>query len=176
MADHFGAMDLHEIAPGTLARVLATTDGTVATIIEAYAGEPVSVVKLAERFEAGDSHTPELAVEPGERILRRTVVLRGLESGSNFLHAECVIRADHLPPEVLTELVSTNTPLRRTLTQRRIGSFEEMIGGGREPAGRSGRYFDVDPSASMIVRRYRILIGGEPVILITERFPVDRFS
>jgi chorismate-pyruvate lyase len=51
-----------------------------------------------------------------------------------------------------------------------------MIGGDREPAGACGLFFAVEPDASMISRRYRILIDEKPVILITEKFPVDRFS
>lgn len=176
MADHFGKMDLHEVPTGTLARVLATTDGTIATILEAYVGEPVRVVKLAEGFEAGDSQSAELPLEPGERILRRTILLQGARSGINFLHADSLMRADHLPAGVLDELLNTETPLRRILTERRIGSFEEMIGGGRERAGTCALFFGVDPEASLICRCYRVLIDNEPVIVITERFPVERFS
>ena len=77
---------------------------------------------------------------------------------------------------MLDELLTTDTPLRRILTDRRIGTFEEMIGGGREPADTCALFFGVDPDVSMISRRYRILIGEEPVILIRERFPVERFS
>ncbi len=176
MADHFEKMDLHEVPAGTLARVLAITDGTIATILEAYVGEPVSVIKLDEGFEAGDSQAAELPVEPGERILRRKVLLQGAHSGLNFLHADCLMRADRLPEGVLDELLASETPLRRILTERRIGTFEEMIGGGREPAESCALFFGVDPSASMISRCYRILIDQEPVILITEKFPVERFS
>lgn len=176
MTDHFAKMELHDVPTGTLARVLATTDGTIATILEAYVGEPVCVVKLAERFNEGDSSRPDLGRRPGERILSRTILLQGRHSGTNFLYAECLIRADRLPAGVLDKLVATDTPLRRVLTEHRIGTFEEMIDGGREPAGRCGLFFGVQPDAAMITRRYRILIGREPVIVITEKFPVDRFS
>ena len=175
MPHPIGDMELDQVPTGTLARILATTDGTIATILEAYVGEAVRVVKISQAFEAGDSQSPLLPIRPEERVLRRSVVLRGRRTGLNFLYADCIVRADCLPPEILKALVSTDQPMRRIFTEARIGTFEEMVGAGREPAGACARHFDVAPTASPIWRSYRILLGQEPVIVISERFPPELF-
>lgn len=173
---HSLALELEQVATGSLPRILLAADGTLTSVLEAYADEPVQVVKLSQAFEAGDGQSPHIAIGAGEQVLSRSVLLRGMRSGINYVHAECLIRADRLPPGVLEPLVSTTTPLRTILADRRIGTFRDLVDAGVEAAGTCGRWFDVTAAAPLVTRTYRILISQEPVILITEKFPLGHTS
>src|ERR687886_2949251 len=100
LLDLFGSLNDDGAVLGTFQRVLLITDGTVTDVLEAYSGEPIRVVKLAQSLGAADAETPELDLAPNERVLRRSILLQGTISGRNMLHAESVISPDRLPPEV----------------------------------------------------------------------------
>ncbi|MBW3645082.1 MAG: hypothetical protein KY441_06205, partial [Actinobacteria bacterium] len=62
-------------------QVLVRTTGMVTTLLEAFSGEEVRVVKLDQGYVEWDGHDPRLELEPGRPVLRRTVLLQGADSG-----------------------------------------------------------------------------------------------
>jgi chorismate-pyruvate lyase len=152
------------------------TDGTVTDVLEAYAGEPIKVVKLSQALAPPDSLTPELELTGDTSVLRRTVLLQGAASGLTYLHADSVIAPERLHPEVLGGLLDSEKPVGRLLAQHRIETFREIVAIGFEPAGRCAAYFGLDSAAKLVFRTYRIIVGGLPVMRITEKFPVSAFA
>lgn len=164
--------------PGALTpfqRVLVSTDGTVTHILEAYAGERVAVVKLVQAFDTSDAGDAALAVPGDEKVLRRRVLLRGVTSGRNLLHAEAVVVLDRIDPAVLDGLLATDQPIGVLLADNRTETFREILTVGCEPAGSVGEHFGVSPDSELVSRTYRIVANGQPVILITEKFPREFF-
>jgi chorismate-pyruvate lyase len=157
-------------------RILLATDGTVTHILEAYAGEPIEVVKLLQEFDTADEGDGPLRLSgPDEKVLRRRVVLRGARSKQNLLYAEAVVVPGRVEAGFLDGLVGTDDPIGVLLAQARIETFREILRVFREPAGPHGAIFEVDASAELIARTYRILSRGEPILLITEKFPPHLF-
>lgn len=156
-------------------RVLVGTDGTVTHILEAFAGEAMEVVKLVQAFDTTSDTDAELLAAAGDGVLRRRVILRGRRSGVTFLYADAVVAVDRLPPAVLEGLLDTDKPLGILLAEARAETFREILRVERVPAGSAAAHFGSDPDAELICRTYRIIAGGRPVILITERFPADFF-
>ena len=155
-------------------RMLLGTDGTVTHILEAYADEPIDVVKLVQAIDtpkAGDGH---LLLSDG-KVLRRRVLLRGRRSLSNLLYAEAVVAIERAGPAFLDGLLETDKPIGVLLAEHRTETFREILEVGREPAGSCGAHFAIDPSAELSFRTYRIVADGHPIILITEKFPSDSF-
>lgn len=152
-------------------RILLATDGTVTHILEAYAGEPIEVVKLLQAFDTANEGDAALAVAPGDKVLRRRVLLRGRLGGQNLLFAEAVVVLDRVDPAVLDGLLETDKPIGVLLSEHRTETFREILSVGREPAGGRATHFGIDAGADVIFRTYRIVAGGRPVILITEKFP-----
>ncbi len=161
--------------PGPLQRVLLSADGNVGRILESYAGESVEAVKL-EQFSAPfgeEIHALELGADD-ERLSRR-VILRGSRTGRGLLYAESVMAVERLHPMVRSGLLSTSEPIGRLLAAARAETFREVLTSGTTPAGAVGGHFGVEETDEVFVRTYRIVAGGRPMMLITEKFPTTWF-
>jgi chorismate-pyruvate lyase len=157
-------------------RILLVTDGTVTHIVEAYAGEPIQVVKLEQSVGTWASQSPDISLSEDEPVVRRRVLLRGSRSQTNYVYAESLILTDRLAPRVRDELISTEDPIGKILTGSRTETFREVIRSGRQPAEALGQYFGLEPSDILIFRTYTIAAGARPIMVITERFPLSSFQ
>jgi chorismate-pyruvate lyase len=157
-------------------RMLLSTDGTVTHILEAYAGEPIEVVKVLQEFDTcTEDDAPLDLSEHDEKVLRRRVVLRGARSRQNLLYAEAVVVPGRVEAGFLDGLVATDEPIGALLARGRMETFREILRVFREPAGANGAVFGIDPTVELIARTYRIVSGGRPILLITEKFPPHLF-
>lgn len=156
-------------------RILVGTDGTVTHILEAYADEPIQVVKLFQAFDVSIDGDAALLLSEGERVLRRRVILRGKRSKRNLLYAEVVVVLGRIDGALLDGLVTTDKPIGILLREGRSETFREILGVDREPAGACAAHFGIDPDAELIGRTYRIVARQQPVILVTEKFPSQFF-
>jgi len=155
--------------------MLLGTDGTVTHILEAYAEEPIDVVKVLQEVAVADDLDAALNLPSEEKVLRRHVVLRGRQTGRHLLYAEAVVAVGRIEPAVLDGLLATDKPIGVLLAERRTETFREILRVGREPAGTVGAYFGLDPAATLVFRTYVIVAGGRPLIQITEKFPTEHF-
>ena len=151
-----------------LFRAVLATDGTVSNLIESFL-EPVRIEKLGEeRTSAPVAEWPDLPA--GTPVVRRTVLIRGVESGRIFLHAESLLVLDRLDPALRRELSETDRPIGKLIRAHRIESFRELLGSRSEPAGPRAAVLGCRPADPLVARTYRIHFGGRPAIQITERF------
>lgn len=156
-------------------RMLVGTDGSVTHILEAYADEPMEVVKLFQAFDTPNDGDTHLLLSGDDKVLRRRVVIRGSRSRKNLLYAETVVVLGRAEPAFLDGLARTDKPIGVLLAEGRTETFREILEVDREPAGPLGAHFDLDATAELISRTYRIVAGRQPIILITEKFPADAF-
>ncbi len=153
-----------------LHRILLATDGTVTTILEAYADEPIEARRLAQRRRpAGQQDAEPLAVDPGCSVLDRHVLLCGARSGTTFLYGESLIVPDRLDPGIIDRLESTSQPIGALLRASRLETFREILAAGDHPAGSYARHFGTDEDAVLLYRTYRVLLRGQPIALVTEK-------
>ncbi|MGH9278674.1 MAG: chorismate--pyruvate lyase family protein, partial [Acidimicrobiales bacterium] len=141
-------------------------------ILEAYAGEPVEVLKLRQEFDTATPADRALEVAPGVGVLRRRVVLRGADSGQVLLYAEAVVVPERENPAVIDGLIHTDKPIGTLLAENRTETFREILAIGREAAGASASPLGVEAGDPVIARTYRIICEHRPSMLITEKFPV----
>jgi chorismate-pyruvate lyase len=153
------------------ARVLATTDGTVTEILEAWAGDHVSVGWVSQRRADLDRPVDALGAGSGTTVLRRDVLLIGTRTGRALLYAESLIAIDRLPTVVRDGLIAGTRPIGRLLRESRLETFREIRCLRREPAGQVARDFDARPDDPFVMRSYTIVAGGLPLMLIAEKFP-----
>lgn len=156
-------------------RMLLGTDGTVTHILEAYADEPIDVLKLAHEVDTANDADAHLGLSAEDKVLRRRVLLRGRDSGQALLYAEAIVALGRVEPAFLDGLVGTDKPIGILLAENRTETFREILAVEREPAGALGTHFGIDPTAELISRTYRIIARRQPMILITEKFPADCF-
>jgi len=152
-------------------RGLLVVDGTVTTFLEAWALEPIRVTRLwqkASRLAAAD---PWLAAAPGAAVLDRAVLLTGGTSRRCFAYAESRILAERLPEAMRRDLDTGAAGLGQILLRSGLDSRREGLWYGRERGRPVPAAVAALTAADFLVRSYRVSAGGQPLMLITERFP-----
>ena len=152
-------------------RALLVIDGTVTTFLEAYTLEPIEVVRLGQAVQPLSEANPWLDLEEGAEVLARHVRLEGRYTHRLYASATSLIALDRLPPDIASGLDVEGGGLGRILNSAKAENRREILWYGRErnhPIGRSG-----PSSHEFIVRTYRIIQGGQPIMLISEKFPTD---
>ena len=152
-------------------RLVLGADGTVTQILEACAEEPVEAVKLHQTFTRSLRTNSGLDVAKGTPILRRQVLLRGVASRRNLLHASATLAVHRVPRAMLDALLTTSEPIGRLLVANRLETYREVLESGCQPAGGCGHHFDRTPADELLYRTYRVVRAGRPMMVITERFP-----
>ena len=148
-------------------RALLVTDGTVTKILEAYFWEPVEVRTLEQDFRTAERPVDWIQVSAGDRVLIRQARLIGGDSGRTYAEAFSVIRADLIPAAFRQRLIDREIGIGVLIRDSGLESYREVMEIGVEQAEDGGE---------RIFRTYRIIIEGEPVILITEGFPLALYG
>ena len=151
-------------------RVLLVTDGTLTEILEAIFLEPVELVKIGQKNVPVDASHAALDPEAGETIIERKIVLRGGQSGTQYVYAESVIAADRLSPAFRKGLLESDLPVGRLWIEHKLETFKEFLEVRFGADADLPADFTCDRS-SVFVRKYRVFSGGRPIMLITEHFP-----
>lgn len=157
-------------------RALLVTDGTVTKILEAYFWEPVEVQTLQQEFAAAEQPIAWIHVHAGDRVLMRRARLRGTDSGEVYATALSVIRTEFIPETFRRRLIDREIGIGVLIRDSGLESYREVLEVGAEPeepglGDRAGH-----APSDRVFRTYRIIIDREPVILITESFPLALYT
>jgi chorismate-pyruvate lyase len=156
-------------------RIILTTDGTLTEILEAYLFEPLQVVKLSEHvIELSSAHS-EMKLEPGRRVIDRKIFLQGKISMRNFIYAESMVALERLEPTFQHELLESKVPMGKLWRQNRLETYKEIISTKKEPAQGLAKFFDIEEQDQILSRTYLVFSKQQPIIQITEKFPVSYF-
>jgi chorismate-pyruvate lyase len=156
-------------------RALLVTDGTVTKILEAYFWEPVEVVTLQQELVNAEHPIDWIRVIPGEQVLLRQARLSGADSARIYATAFSVIRPKLIPETFRQRLIDREIGIGVLIRDSGLESYREVLDVGMEPMAETSDATALGQS-DLVFRTYRIIIEGEPVILITESFPLDLFK
>ncbi|HTM46630.1 MAG TPA: chorismate pyruvate-lyase family protein [Polyangiaceae bacterium] len=163
-----GALSHKELALAALPpflRTLLVADGTVTKSLEAYYWEPISVDTVWQKPMAAEADIPWLNVAQGQEVIGRRVNLRGTQSGNIYTHAFSVVRPERIPEQLRQKLIAGSLGIGELIRDCGLETYRELL--------------EIDVARAeqgeQIYRTYRIVMGGEPSILVTEHFPVDVF-
>ncbi|KAA6187382.1 DUF98 domain-containing protein [Thiohalocapsa marina] len=158
-------------------RALLVTDGTVTKILEAYFWEPVRVDTLRQECIDVEAAIPWIEVSAGDRVMVRRVQLRGVDTGLPYAHAFSVIRLERIPEGFRQRLIDREIGIGALIRDSGLESYREVMEVGLEgpPSPEVSPDATQDAIQGGVSRTYRIIIAGEPVILITETFPLDLY-
>ena len=167
---------LGDVSVGSLSpfvRALLIIDGTVTKYIEAYTNEPVAVLRLEQTGSAlGDDHQ-WLDAPRGARIIHRQSMLVGDQTGCLRAYAESLIVVERLSPAMQKGLDSEPGGLGKILFDSGIETRREGLWFGREQlTGLPGPVAELC-DGDFLTRTYRVIAGGVPLMMITERFPFN---
>ena len=109
----------------------------------------------------------------GASVVHRRVLLRGDDSGEIYVYGEALLLPERLPESVQLGLDRKEEGLGRLLIQGKVESHGELLWCG-------GEILDEELPESLvhlrgrplISRTYRFVSVGQPLMRITERFPL----
>ena len=158
-----------------LQRLMLVTDGRITDIVQAYSGETVEAVKLSQELISLDRQLPTLKLASKQKVVKRSIVLQGKVSKTNYLYADSVLVLERLDRRIRDDLVFSSKPIGKLLREYKVETFREILDCGIEPARSLAQYFQIEETADIIFRTYRVSIDRSPVMLITEKFPSSHF-
>lgn len=164
------AVNLRTISP--FQRALLSIDGTVTKLIEAYMLEPVESVLLAQHTQRLHTDHPWLALPEGSEVVARQVLLRGRYSATVYAYAVSLLALERLPSTMLRDLAVEPAGIGRVLLNSQIENRREVLWYGREQIANLPQVVARCTGNAFLSRTYRIITGGQPVMVINEKFPV----
>jgi len=151
-----------------LLNALQRSKGTVTEFLEHLAGEPIEADILSQGTgTAGNDNL--LQLESEAELVRRIVLLTGRTSGRRFVYAESAIAVERLPASARRRLESSRDPIGRVLTKLHLEVRREPLAGPVVATGNTPRIIDLLNRAGPS-RRYRIILGSGPAIVVSEWF------
>jgi chorismate--pyruvate lyase len=150
-------------------RILIATNGTLTRILNVLANEEIVVEIIKQQIHDVAPEIPELEDLAIGRVLQRDILLKGRTSGNAFVAAESLIAIDLLPRAIMTSLTETDRPIGEVMAASCIETFKEEA---KVWAGKLPNWLALDgyqnSRTGTVARRYRIIAGRQPVIIITE--------
>lgn len=153
-------------------KVLLATDGTVTDLVALYAGEPIRVRKLQQSIRE-EAAQPELNCNAPTRILSRCILLSG--ATRNYLYAESQFVLERLSGWMQEQMLTTDRPIGLLWKEERLETFREIVGQTVEPCAAIAHHFDLPASEPFVSRTYLIHHNGQPLGMISEKWPIARF-
>ncbi len=158
-------------------RALLVADGTVTRFIEAYKLSPVQVVLLFQARRTLHNKHFWLDLPTGGNIIAREVVLQtpSTENQTPKIHAYAVSQIVHerLPQTVVEGLEAGIEGLGSLLQHSHLETCRDLLWWGIEQATGLPSSIAHFEGKLLLSRTYRIVANGNPLMLITEKFPLS---
>lgn len=171
---HLGEIEIEALDP--FLRSLLFTDGTVTRALGVQALAPVCVERVGQSLARMPADVAAcLEIEVDEESIKRQVSIGIAPSAPPVLWAESHLVPDRLPPGFLGLLDGAPDGIGQSLQRVALENFRELLWFGLDSTPEWATA--VSPSAVGAVRRlYRVINDGQPAILISESFAVERHA
>jgi chorismate-pyruvate lyase len=166
--------DLSHLSP--LQRIILISNGTLTKLLENLIGEQLTVLKLQENIESTQNEIPYLELLANQQIIQRKICLQGQNSKKNWLYAESIIVPDRLSELFRQDLLESQIPIGKLWAKHRIEMFKELSQPFEESAGQLATHFGIAAEDILLGRTYRIFSNQQPIMMLTEKFPVHYFT
>lgn len=149
-------------------RLLLTTDGTVTKSLEAFYWEAVNIAQVEQQLRAKTQELDNPVVpqplmgEHEPRELLRKVQLIGALSGRLYARALSLVQVEQLPPHLAQDLLAGEIGIGELVRASGLDTFRQILDLGLCQGAQGVE----------IWRRYIIYVNQEPLIDITEWFPL----
>jgi chorismate-pyruvate lyase len=152
-------------------RILIATNGTLTRILSVVANDEIVVQVIKQHIHHVAPEIPGLEQLASGRVLQRRILLKGQSSGEPFVAAESLIAIDLLPAVMMRSLTKTDRPIGEIMADSCLETFKEAA---KVWIGELPGWLPLDgyrnSRPTTLARRYRIITGGRPVLIITEYF------
>jgi len=162
-------LSLRSLSP--FQRSLLVIDGTVTTFLETYTLEPIEIVRLSQITYTLPEDHELLQVSQGTRIFVRQVLLRGRYTATVYAYAPSLIVPDRIEKIVQQDLHVDGKGLGHIMRDSRMETYRDIVWYGREHIPNIPEAIRLLTTDEFISRTYRVIAGGQPIMLIHEKFP-----
>jgi len=162
-------LDLRTLSP--FQRSLLIIDGTVTKFLEAYTLEPIEIVRLSQISRTLPADHDGLQVSKGTTVLARQVLLRGRYTATIYAYAVSLIVPDRVQEATRQDLEVDGKGLGHIMRDGRMETYREVMWYGREHIHDLPEAFRLLSKDEFISRTYRVIVSGQPIMLIHEKFP-----
>ena len=153
-------------------RALMVADGTVTKFIEAYTLDPVEIIRLNQEVYPLKHDHPWLDAPSNTDVMFREVMIRGVYSHTLYVYGVSYIVPERLPKDMRRRLEVQGEGIGRILNDAQMETRREVLWFGRERLAHLPHEISSLCNGEFISRAYRIIMGGLPIVMINERFPV----
>lgn len=160
------AIEWEPIPP--LLRIMLTTDNSVTSCLEAYFLEEIDVEIILQKEIEAEGANPLLDILPGDNVIERLVVIQGRSSGRKYLLAQSMIGLKNIDDVIKKEILSKKMGIGDVLRGNRVETYREILDISHKVVAEP--LLGVDTPERLLTRRYRIIVGGYPAILISEQY------
>lgn len=171
-------MNLSQLTP--FQRALLVIDGTVTRFIEAYTFSPVEVVLLHQETQTLPTDHIWLDAEKGMEIVAREVVLqtgqRDRQQPTVHAYATSIIVLDRIPQTIREGLTLKGQGLGQLLQRSGLESRRDLLWWGLKRRKDLPEALAHLEGKSFLSRTYRVVANGQPIMLINEQSPLDRYA
>ena len=168
-------MNLSQLTP--FQRALLVIDGTVTQFLEAYTFSPVEVVLLHQETQTLPTNHAWLDVEKGTEVVSRRVVLQTerKEDPQPTVHAYAtsIIVLDRIPPTIREGLTLKGHGLGQLLQRSGLESRRDLLWWGLKRPQNLPEALVHLKDKPFLSRTYRVVVDGQPIMLISEQSPLD---
>lgn len=175
VAMHARPACLDSVDPARLSpfqRALLTIDGTVTQFIAAYVMDTIVVRVIDQRPICAGEAAPWLNCTDNEEVLHRRVVLVGTRTAEVYAYADSLLVTGRLPEGMRAALDEESCGLGKVLLNAALESRREALWFGSQTLGDLPVDVCDGGTLQVLTRTYRLIAGGEPLMLITEHFPM----
>lgn len=156
-------LDLAPLPP--FLRVLLTTDGTITKSLAAYFLEPIRVAIKEQGYVALAEPAPAIHRQCGDTVLSRKVDLLGKDTNTLYASAESCLCSERLPELIRESLEAGTVGIGELLRDSGLETYREILDMGAMKRG----------GIDYVWRRYRVVMSHDPIIQITEYFPLSSY-
>jgi chorismate-pyruvate lyase len=167
---HLNQINIQTLTP--FQRSLLANDGTVTKFLEAYTLESIEISLLKQETQKLLTDHPWLEVHKETNVIVREVLLCGQQSAKVYAYADSLLLPERLPQEVKQRLQVEKGGLGRILLNSLIEERREILWYGHEHIADLSADIEQLTGKDFLSRTYRIIVGGKPIMLINEKFPL----
>ena len=164
-------VDLKTLTP--FLRALLEIDGTVTRFLEAYALEPIEILKLGQGEIRFTGPVELLEADAASRVTTRQVLLCGRDSRRIYAYGSSLILPDRLPAASREALNNSEIGLGQIMSETRMETYREIVWRYREHSRVLPRVIQPLADRGLVCRTYRVFHRGLPIMMINEKFPSD---
>ncbi len=158
-----------------LQKILLGTDGSVTQLLESVTGHPISVrTRTQELVKADADAVEQLSIAPGDSVNHRIVELLDAATGEVLVYAKSLTPVARLAPAFRDDLMRADIPIGKIIERHHIEARREILTARVTPDD-TGGIFPICRNEPLLMRQYRIIHGGKPLIFIQEQFPYNQF-